>query len=127
MTQSDGNDLTRQKPSHPRCRGMGKAKSAGNPGAQVDLSPLPPDQDPELINIRRIRTNDARRVPVRLDAFIRHDAGESSQRRDAGVLTRVYTDLCVLDVTSKGFKLIDPAEGNSLEEVQGVAEAHILA
>ncbi|MDP0927346.1 3-oxoacid CoA-transferase subunit B [Paracoccus onubensis] len=44
----------------------------------------------------------------------------------AGVLTRVYTDLCVLEVTPEGFKLIDLAEGNSLEEVQAVTEARIL-
>lgn len=45
----------------------------------------------------------------------------------AGVVTRVYTDLCVLEVTPEGFRLVELAPGNSLEEVQGVTEARILA
>lgn len=45
----------------------------------------------------------------------------------AGVVTRVYTDLCVLEVTPEGFRLVELAPGNSLEEVQAVTEARILA
>ncbi|RMC37787.1 3-oxoacid CoA-transferase subunit B [Paracoccus alkanivorans] len=44
----------------------------------------------------------------------------------AGVVTRVYTDLCVLEVTPEGFRLVDLAPGNRLEEVQSVTEARIL-
>lgn len=44
----------------------------------------------------------------------------------AGVLTRIYTDLCVLEVTPEGFRLIEVAEGNSLDDVQAVTEARIL-
>lgn len=45
----------------------------------------------------------------------------------AGVVTRVYTDLCVLEVTPEGFRLVELAPGNSLEEVQAVTEARILS
>ncbi|SIS63697.1 3-oxoacid CoA-transferase subunit B [Paracoccus saliphilus] len=45
----------------------------------------------------------------------------------AGVVTRVYTDLCVLEVTPEGFRLVELAPGNSLEDVQAVTEARILA
>lgn len=44
----------------------------------------------------------------------------------AGVVTRVYTDLCVLEVTPEGFRLVELAPGNSLEDVQAVTEARIL-
>lgn len=44
----------------------------------------------------------------------------------AGVVTRVYTDLCVLEVQPDGFHLIDLAPGNSLEDVQAVTEARII-
>lgn len=44
----------------------------------------------------------------------------------AGVVTRVYTDLCVLEVTPEGFRLLDLAPGNGLDEVQSVTEARIL-
>ncbi|WP_114389322.1 3-oxoacid CoA-transferase subunit B [Notoacmeibacter marinus] len=43
-----------------------------------------------------------------------------------GVVSRVYTDLAVLDVTPDGFRLVELTEGNSLEEVQSVTEAKIL-
>ena len=43
-----------------------------------------------------------------------------------GVVSRVYTDLAVLDVTDEGFRLVDLAPGNTLEEVQAVTEARIL-
>lgn len=68
-------------------------------------------------------------------ALMRHTSRDGSSKvlkrctyplTGAGVLTRVYTDLCVLDVTPDGFKLVDLAEGNSLEDVQAVTEAHIL-
>mgnify|MGYP005844328041 CR=1 FL=1 len=43
-----------------------------------------------------------------------------------GVVSRVYTDLAVLDVTQEGFRLVELAPGNSLDEVQSVTEARIL-
>ena len=43
-----------------------------------------------------------------------------------GVVSRVYTDLAVLDVTPDGFRLVELAAGNSLDEVQSVTEARIL-
>lgn len=43
-----------------------------------------------------------------------------------GVVSRVYTDLAVLEVTPEGFRLVELASGNSLEEVQSVTEAEIL-
>ena len=42
------------------------------------------------------------------------------------VVSRVYTDLIVLDVTPAGFRLVELAPGNSLEAVQSVTEAKIL-
>lgn len=43
-----------------------------------------------------------------------------------GVVSRVYTDLCVLDVTPEGFRLVELAPGNSLEAVQALTAARIL-
>jgi len=43
-----------------------------------------------------------------------------------GVVTRVYTDLAVLDVTPEGFRLVDLAPGNTIDAVQAVTEARIL-
>lgn len=42
-----------------------------------------------------------------------------------GVVTRVFTDLAVLDVTPEGFRLVELAPGNSLDEVQSVTGATI--
>ncbi len=44
-----------------------------------------------------------------------------------GVVTRVFTDLAVLDVTKDGFQLVELTEGNTLAEVQAVSEATIHA
>ncbi|MEI2385280.1 3-oxoacid CoA-transferase subunit B [Breoghania sp. JC706] len=44
-----------------------------------------------------------------------------------GVVSRVYTDLAVLDVTDEGFRLVDLAPGNTLEGVQAVTGARILS
>ncbi|WP_174803066.1 3-oxoacid CoA-transferase subunit B [Martelella limonii] len=44
-----------------------------------------------------------------------------------GVVSRVYTDLAVLDVTPDGFRLVELTAGNSLEDVQALTEARILA
>ncbi|EPX77092.1 3-oxoacid CoA-transferase subunit B [Litoreibacter arenae] len=44
-----------------------------------------------------------------------------------GVVSRVYTDLAVLDVTSEGFRLVELTKGNSLTDVQAVTEATIHA
>ncbi|MGC1462982.1 MAG: CoA transferase subunit B [Terracidiphilus sp.] len=41
----------------------------------------------------------------------------------AGVVHRVITDLCVLDVTSTGFEVIELAEGTTREEVERGTEA----
>ena len=43
-----------------------------------------------------------------------------------GVVSRVYTDLAVLDVTPDGFRLVELAPGNTLQEVQALTEATIL-
>ena len=43
----------------------------------------------------------------------------------AGVVNRIITDLCVLDVTSEGLKLVELAADVSREDVQGKTEAHI--
>jgi 3-oxoacid CoA-transferase B subunit len=43
-----------------------------------------------------------------------------------GVVSTVYTDLAVLDVTPEGFKLVELAPGNSFEEVQSLTDAEIL-
>lgn len=42
-----------------------------------------------------------------------------------GVVTRVFTDLAVLDVTPKGFRLVNLTPGNTLAEVQAVTGATI--
>ncbi|WP_102225212.1 3-oxoacid CoA-transferase subunit B [Acidimangrovimonas sediminis] len=42
-----------------------------------------------------------------------------------GVVSRVYTDLCVLDVAPEGFRLVELAPGNTLEAVQAVTGAKI--
>ncbi|MCR4265292.1 3-oxoacid CoA-transferase subunit B [Nitratireductor sp. ZSWI3] len=44
-----------------------------------------------------------------------------------GVVSRVYTDLAVLDVTADGFRLVELAPGNSFEDVQSVTGARIAA
>ena len=44
-----------------------------------------------------------------------------------GVVSRVYTDLAVLDVTPDGFALVELAPGNSLDAVRSVTDAAILA
>lgn len=43
-----------------------------------------------------------------------------------GVVSRVYTDLAVFDVTPAGFRLVELTPGNSLSDVQAVTEATIL-
>lgn len=42
-----------------------------------------------------------------------------------GVVTRVYTDLAVLDLTAEGFALVELTSGNTLSEVQAVTGAKI--
>lgn len=42
-----------------------------------------------------------------------------------GVVSRVYTDLAVLDVTEQGFKLVELTAGNSFDEVQALTGAAI--
>lgn len=42
-----------------------------------------------------------------------------------GVVNRVYTDLAVLEVTDKGFKVIEMNDGLTLEELQSQTEAHV--
>ena len=44
-----------------------------------------------------------------------------------GVVSRVYTDLAVLDVTPEGFRLVELTPGNSLDAVQAATEARILS
>lgn len=44
-----------------------------------------------------------------------------------GVVSRVYTDLAVLDVTPDGFRLVELTPGNTLTEVQALAGAPILS
>ena len=43
-----------------------------------------------------------------------------------GCVTRVYTDLAVLDITPDGFRLVELTEGNELAAVQDVTGAPIL-
>lgn len=43
-----------------------------------------------------------------------------------GVVSRVYTDLAVIDVAPQGFRLVELAPGNSFEEVQAATGAPIL-
>ena len=43
-----------------------------------------------------------------------------------GVVSRVYTDLAVLDVTPQGFRLVELTPGNSFDAVQAVTGAKIL-
>ena len=45
----------------------------------------------------------------------------------AGVVNRIITDLCVLDVASEGLKLVELAPDVSREEVQAKTEANIIA
>lgn len=42
-----------------------------------------------------------------------------------GVVSRVYTDLAVLEVTPEGFRIVELAEGNDLETVRSVTGAPI--
>lgn len=42
-----------------------------------------------------------------------------------GVVSRVYTDLAVLDIAPEGFRLVDLAPGNTLAGVQAVTGARI--
>jgi 3-oxoacid CoA-transferase subunit B len=43
----------------------------------------------------------------------------------AGVVHRVITDLCVLDVTDSGFEVVELAEGTTHEEIQRRTEAAV--
>ncbi|WP_319530179.1 3-oxoacid CoA-transferase subunit B [uncultured Cohaesibacter sp.] len=43
-----------------------------------------------------------------------------------GVVSRIYTDLAVIDVTPDGFRLVELAPGNSFDLVQSLTEATIL-
>ncbi len=45
----------------------------------------------------------------------------------AGVVNRIITDLCVLDVTPAGLRLVELAPDVSREEVQSKTEPHIFA
>ena len=45
----------------------------------------------------------------------------------AGVVSRIVTDLCVLDITPGGLKLVELAHGVTCEELQAKTEAKILA
>jgi 3-oxoacid CoA-transferase subunit B len=45
----------------------------------------------------------------------------------AGVVNRIITDLCVIDVTPTGLKLVELAPGISQEEVETKTEPHIYA
>ena len=45
----------------------------------------------------------------------------------AGVVSRIISDLCVLDVTPEGFRLVELAPGVTLEEVQSKTGAAVLA
>jgi 3-oxoacid CoA-transferase subunit B len=45
----------------------------------------------------------------------------------AGVVNRIITDLCVLDVAPAGLKLVELAEGVTFEEVQSRSEPRIVA
>jgi 3-oxoacid CoA-transferase subunit B len=44
----------------------------------------------------------------------------------AGVVSRIVTDLCVLDVTARGLKLVELAPGVTRDEVQSKTEPKIL-
>jgi 3-oxoacid CoA-transferase subunit B len=44
----------------------------------------------------------------------------------AGVVNRIITDLCVLDVSSEGLKLVELAPDVSMEEVRAKTEARIV-
>ncbi|QIK40574.1 3-oxoacid CoA-transferase subunit B [Pontivivens nitratireducens] len=42
-----------------------------------------------------------------------------------GIVSRVYTDLAVLDLAPEGFRLVELTPGNTLEEVQALTDAKI--
>ena len=42
-----------------------------------------------------------------------------------GVVNRVYTDLAVMDITDRGFELVDKVEGLSLESLQARTDAKL--
>jgi len=44
----------------------------------------------------------------------------------AGVVDRIITDICVLDVTNDGFRLIELAPGVDVSEVTENTDAEIL-
>jgi len=39
---------------------------------------------------------------------------------------RIYTDLCVIDVTDEGMKVIEKVEGLSFEELQSLTGAKLI-
>jgi 3-oxoadipate CoA-transferase beta subunit len=43
----------------------------------------------------------------------------------AGVVKRIYTNLAVIDVTARGFELVDMAPGLSFESLQASTDAKL--
>ena len=72
-----------------------------------------------------------KRVVVLMEHVAKGDAHKILKACDLpltgkGVVDRIVTDLCVLDVTKQGLKLVELAPGVSKEEVQGKTGAPVL-
>ena len=70
----------------------------------------------------------------RVVVLMEHKAGGSAKLLRActlpltgqAVVERIITDLCVLDVTARGFELVELADGVTIEEVRAATDADVL-
>ncbi len=116
-------------------------------GGHIDLSVLGAFEVAETGDIANWTTSEAEAAPAvggamdlaagakRLWAIMEHTTKDGQPRlvkrcsyplTALGVVTRVYTNLAVLDVTPRGFAVVEMVPGLTLEGLQAVTEAKLV-